>query len=94
VNDEILASALPPLVEASDLGLRTVWILWVPDHLTMWSVVEERWTEMNFRGINPTEDLETDLDGLAVLQRAEARFLQEVGSEHISPYIFRLTASE
>lgn len=94
VNDEILASALPPLAEASDLGLRTVWILWVPDHLTMWSIVEERWTEMNFRGVNPTEDLETDLDGLAVLQRAEARFLQEVGSEHSSPYIFRLTDSE
>jgi hypothetical protein len=92
VNDEILASALPPLADASDLGLRTVWVLWVPDHLTMWSVVEERWTEMNFRGVNPTEDLETDLDGLAVLQRAEARFLQEVGSEHNSPYIFRLTS--
>lgn len=94
VNEEILASTLTPLAEASDLGLRTVWVLWVPDHLTMWSVVEERWTEMNFRGVNPTEDLEADLDGLAILQRAEARFLQEVGSEQDSPYIFRLTASE
>jgi hypothetical protein len=93
VADSILAPALPPLSGAERLGLDTVWVLWVPDHLTMWSTAEGRWTEMMFRSIDPDEGAATDLDGLAVLQAAEGAFLRRLGIDE-SPYLFRIAFSQ
>ena len=94
VTDDMVAPGLKPLSEAADMDLHTVWVLWVPDHLTMWSVAEQRWTEMFFRAINPDEDVASRPDGLAMLQAAEATYLRRVGAKGGSPYLFRLTTSD
>jgi hypothetical protein len=83
-----IAAVLDPLDTEAD----TVWVLWVPDHLTVWSRHDGRWTDLVFNAINPDEAMSTEPDGLSVLQDAEVRLLGAAGLRSDSPYLFRLSA--
>jgi len=87
-DEPLLAHHLDPLVDV--VGADTVWVLWAPYCLTMWSARDARWVNLLFTAVNPDEDYHADMDGLDVLQRAEAEFLHQAGSDANSPYIFRL----
>ena len=89
IDQPLLAHRLPPLAIAAELQLSTVWVLWVPDHLTMWSTTRDRWTEMLFRVFDPDHP-EAGAGPLSVLQEAEAEFLDASGLKG-SPYLFGLS---
>ncbi|MEV4139345.1 hypothetical protein AB0J72_45180 [Dactylosporangium sp. NPDC049742] len=83
-----IGAALAPL----DLSVDTVWVLWVPDHLTVWSRTDDSWTDLMFTAINPDEEVPTAPDSLSILQDAETHLLGEAGHRTGSPYLFRLSA--
>jgi hypothetical protein len=86
----LLAHHLDPLVDV--VGADTVWVLFAPYSLTMWSAVDARWVNLLFDAVNQDEDYQADMDGLDVLQHVESEFLRQTGSKTNSPYIFRLNA--
>lgn len=79
----VIARALPALPVSN---LDTVWVLWVPDHLTMWSQVVHSWTDLFFN----TGSME-EAPLLSVLQDAESDFLSGISYRNGSPYLFGLT---
>jgi hypothetical protein len=72
----------------------TVWVLWVPNHVTMWSRESSEWTDLWFGAINPDEDMPEDWKSLAPLQAVESDYLDAIGVSTGSPYLYRLTAEE
>jgi hypothetical protein len=79
----IIGPLLPPL---SDIGeLNTVWVLWVPDHLAVWSHECQTWISV----MVSLDDVSADR--LSPLQVAEARFLDSRGDKGSSPYLFTLS---
>ena len=87
-DEPLLAHHLDPLVDV--VGADTVWVLWAPHCLTMWSARDARWVNLLFTAVNQDEDYQADMDGLDVLQGVEAEFLRQTESGTNSPYIFRL----
>jgi len=87
--DHPLGPLLPKLTDLHEID--TVWMLWVPGVLTVWSKSTEGWTDLMFNGMNPDEQLPDDL---TALQAAEARFLELSGHEDGSPYLFGISDSE
>jgi hypothetical protein len=84
----LLAHHLDPLVDV--VGVDTVWVLWAPDCLTMWSAQDARWVNLIFTAVNQDESYQADLGGFDVLQHAEAEFLCQTENKTNSPYIYRL----
>ncbi|SCL26426.1 hypothetical protein GA0070616_3305 [Micromonospora nigra] len=82
----IIGPALAPL----DVDADTVWVLWVPDHLVVWSRREGRWTDLLFNGMDRDEMTAARSESLAVLQEVELKFLADVGYQAGSPYLFGL----
>ena len=79
-----------PLLDA-DVDLDTLWVLWHPATLTMWSRAEQRWTDVLFdvESDGPREVLESN----DALQAAEAAFLAAIAYEgEPSPWQFRVTS--
>ncbi|GAA1619024.1 hypothetical protein GCM10009733_014220 [Nonomuraea maheshkhaliensis] len=70
-------------------GLDSIWVLWVPDHLSVWSKRLGGWTDLIFTAANPDEDHEPRL---SVLQDAEAVFLEAIDYRKGSPYNFGFNA--
>jgi hypothetical protein len=68
-------------------GVDSVWVLWVPDHLTMWSREKRGWIDLMFNAINPDESHPQDLSPLQV---AEVRFLDARADKGGSPYLFTI----
>lgn len=90
VTHPIVAPLLEPLPDVTRLD--TVWVLWVPDHLTMWSRNKSVWTEMFFRAATKDEVIHGPHAELSVLQDAESEFLARVRPSYGSPYLFGLVA--
>jgi hypothetical protein len=91
IENDVIGPLLDPPEGVDDLA--TVWVLWVPDHLTMWSRGDHEWIDLFFRAATPEELRDHDPDRLAVLQEAEAYYLERVGHSDRSPYLFRLSSS-
>jgi hypothetical protein len=91
IENDVIGPLLDPPEGVDDLA--TVWVLWVPDHLTMWSRGDHEWIDLFFRAATPEELRDHDPDRLAVLQEAEAYYLERVGRSDRSPYLFRLSSS-
>jgi hypothetical protein len=85
---------LPPMPD--DINLDSVWVLWVPDHLTMWSRAEQQWTEMMFLAFDPEDPVDADASyhDLSVLQAASLRLLSRIRPGVADPYVFGLTTKE
>jgi hypothetical protein len=60
----------------------SVWILWSPTHLVVWSTEHQEWTNLMFGG-NPN-DVAPSHDEL--LQQIELEFLEQTNNPKGSPY--------
>jgi hypothetical protein len=82
---------LGPYLEAlEDVGeLDTVWMLWHPHHLVVWSREHHEWINLLFGGMNPDEEP----PDLPVLE-AEQDFLTRIGHTDPSPYWFAVSYQE
>ncbi len=87
LQETIIAHHLDPLNDVHDID--SLWVLWVPNHITLWSAQDHRWTNLIVNAINPDEDMEVDM--LSVLQDVENKYLAKVGHTGGSPYLFGLT---
>ncbi|TCB91601.1 hypothetical protein E0H26_25265 [Micromonospora zingiberis] len=83
VESALMAPHLSPL--PPDIHLDTVWILWFPDHLTMWSRERREWIELVFNTYDPSHLEESDL---SVLQQFSSEFLTILGYSGGDPYYF------
>jgi hypothetical protein len=81
----VLGPLLPDMDDLHEIDY--VWVLWVPEHLTLWSKRERGWTDLIFWATNPDEDVSSELP---ILQAAELRFLDARGDEGLSPYMFMI----
>jgi hypothetical protein len=82
----VIGPLLDPLEEVG--ALASVWVLWVPDHLTMWSTGDREWVELFFRAASREEVLAREPDRLGVLQEAEGYYLERLAHGGGSPYRF------
>ena len=53
LTEPVIGMYLDPLEDVSDLD--TVWVLWAPDHLTVWSYARHEWINLLFDNMNPDE---------------------------------------
>ena len=82
---------LPKLSPTVDLD--SLWILWHPDKLAMWSRVDQRWTDVLFALLhNPPHTSPEDSD--TSLQDAEAAFLTAINYKLDSPWQFGFSAAD
>jgi hypothetical protein len=91
IEHPVIGPLLDPLEGVGDLA--SVWVLWVPDHLTMWSRGDHEWVDLFFGAATLEDVLARELDRLAVLQEAEGYYLTRVGHVGRSPYRFGLSSS-
>lgn len=89
LHHNVIASFLEPLNDIS--GVDTVWVLWVPDHMTMWSRYSGSWTDMLFGVMDPEDVTQQNPGEPNALQQAEQYFLTRIGNEGESPYIFGIS---
>ncbi|WP_157517578.1 hypothetical protein [Micromonospora rifamycinica] len=90
-----IGAALAPA--AIHPALDTLWVLWVPDHLTVWCTKDQTWTDLLFTGANLDEPPEAGRSPLAVLQEAESDFLAAVAGHSgytDSPYLYEIARSQ
>jgi hypothetical protein len=87
-KSDLMAQHMP--VPPPELDLDTVWVLWIPDSLTMWSQERGEWIELIFSAFNPDE--KNDLGTLPILQEIGLTFADAVGHIGGDPYIFSLSA--
>jgi hypothetical protein len=87
----VIAHTLEPLED--DSGIDSVWILWAPSHLVVWSAAERTWTNLIFNG-GDLQDVDFDDEsGLDFLQQIEQHFLEQTSQTGGSPYVFGLVAA-
>jgi hypothetical protein len=90
IEHAVIGPLLGPMEGVDDL--HSVWVLWAPDHLTVWSRNEHEWIDLLFRAATPEEARSRDPEQLAVLQEVESHFLARLGHTRGSPYRFGLSA--
>ena len=84
----IIGHRLPDV--AASVELDTLWVLWHPGMLAMWSQVDRRWTDILFDGHDPSQQARaSDLDAL---QEAEEAFLIAIDHPGDSPWRFGLSS--
>ncbi|MFI5591108.1 hypothetical protein ACIA5G_39075 [Amycolatopsis sp. NPDC051758] len=93
VLDVVIAHHLEPLTDLPG-SVDAVWMLFAPTHLVVWSVVENRWTNLLFKaadtpGQPPPPGAE---DGLEFLVAVDEEFRRLIGDDSPSPYAFKLIA--
>jgi hypothetical protein len=79
ITSYLIGPHLDPLENVEDLG--TVWVLWDPHHLTVWSSDQHEWINLLFDCVTPDEIAERSWKPipLATLQEAEQYFLKRTG---------------
>jgi hypothetical protein len=89
LTEYVIGPYLDPLEDVGDLD--TVWVLWAPDHLTVWSDDGHEWINLLFDVLNPDEAAERSQKPslLAILQEAEQYFFTRTGYTDGSPYLFK-----
>jgi hypothetical protein len=88
LRDYAMGPYLEPLKDVGDLD--TVWVLWPPHHLTMWSRAHRQWINLMFDLMNPDEKR----GEFPALQAAEMSFLTRTGHTGGSPYLFTASYGE
>ena len=85
----------PHLMALDRSEVDTVWVLWAPEHLTVWSRVKRRWADFLFSAFDSEADEElVDLHERGLLQGVEEYFLDAIGHTRGSPFLFGLAARE
>jgi hypothetical protein len=72
-------------------SLATVWMLWVPGHLTIWSAARHEWIDVI---VCRSPDDGCRPDALTVLQDVEGYFLSKIGHQGVSPFMFGLSVGD
>ena len=85
----IIAPYLTPLSDLEDLD--TVWVLWVPYHVTVWSKRANEWFNVVFTSLDPPD---SDSHGLGDIQDADNYFMSKIGVKNPSPYVFGISADQ
>jgi hypothetical protein len=92
VSSIVMSPHLPPVPTGIDLD--SVWVLWVPDHLTMRSPAEQQWIEMMFHAFDPDDPIDANASyhDPSVLQAASLRLMSKIRPGAADPYAFGLRA--
>jgi hypothetical protein len=93
-KDVVIGPYLDPLEDVEDID--TVWVLWPPHHLVMWSSERHEWMNLMFDALNQDEVSARQQRPIAlpVLLEAEQDFLTRTGRTDRSPYFFEVTFGE
>ena len=93
-KDVVIGPYLDPLEDVEDID--TVWVLWPPHHLVMWSSERHEWMNLMFDAMNQDEVSARQQRPIAlpVLLEAEQDFLTRTGRTDRSPYFFEVTFGE
>lgn len=89
VDNVFISHLLDPLSDID--GVDTVWILWAPDTIVVYSSEYQRWADLVF-GYTEEELSSSPDNELALLQQVEMDFLDRTGNSDGSPYLFSLRA--
>jgi len=94
LSDYVIGPHLDPLEDVPDVD--TVWVLWPPHHLAMWSRERHAWVNLMFEAMNPEEATtwRHRPNPIPVLLEAEQYFLSRSGSADQSPYFFTASYEE
>ncbi|WP_147468334.1 hypothetical protein [Corallococcus interemptor] len=88
IQHPVLGPVLPDLGYLCEVD--SVWVLWAPDRLAMWSTKEQGWIDLLFGGMNEDDEI----SDLPPLQDAEVRFLNARGDKDGSPYLFKISTAK
>lgn len=90
-NEVFISHTLNRLPDIGDVD--AVWLLFAPTHLVFWSTRDQRWSDFLFTGAEPNDadSLYGVGEQMTFLQDVEALFLEEIGHDKGSPYLFSLT---
>jgi hypothetical protein len=70
-------------------GLDSLWVLFAPSCLVLWSASTQRWTNLIFQAYWPGEDAPGgDDEDLDLLQQVDMEFLNQAGTPKMSPYVY------
>ncbi|MFI7541385.1 hypothetical protein [Actinoplanes sp. NPDC049599] len=86
---DVMAPHMPSM--PAEVVLDSVWILWFPDHLTVWSRATSDWTELFFRAFRE-DDFDSEIADPSVLQAASSRLLSRIRPGASDPYLFGFSA--
>ncbi|MFL6162357.1 MAG: hypothetical protein ACJ74U_09015 [Jatrophihabitantaceae bacterium] len=88
----VIGHVLPRLSPGVDLD--TLWVLWHPGILAMWSRDQQRWTDIMF-DIDENPPQRTRSPGeLDPLQQAESTYLAAINYEGGSPWLFKFSSGD
>lgn len=88
----VMAHLLEPLTDVE--GIDSVWVLWAPTHLVVWSVENQQWTDVLFGGANSGDVAPDHDERFDLFQQIELEFLRQTNNPKGSPYVFGLTAGQ
>jgi hypothetical protein len=92
LTEIVVAHLLEPLNDLHDIA--TVWLLWAPSHLVVWSTTTQTWTNLMFTAADTPDDPNLHLDpSLELLQHIEDEFLTRIGRTDGSPYLFSFSVA-
>ncbi|MGH3626519.1 MAG: hypothetical protein ACRDRL_03615 [Sciscionella sp.] len=90
-ENKLIAHLLEPLADLD--GIDSVWVLWAPTHLVVWSSEHQEWTNLIFDAIDPSDAIPSRNESIELLQQVELEFLTHTNCPKQSPYVFDLTAA-
>ena len=90
-ENKLIAHLLEPLRDLD--GIDSVWFLWAPTHLVVWSSEHREWTNLIFDAIDPSDATPSHEESIELLQHVELEFLKQTNYPKQSPYVFSLTAT-
>jgi hypothetical protein len=88
----LIAHLLEPLSGLDDID--SVWVLWAPTHLVVWSSEHQEWTNLLFEAIDPSDAPPSRDRSIELLQQVEVEFLKQTNYPRESPYVFSLTTAD
>ncbi|MCU1377891.1 MAG: hypothetical protein JWN29_874, partial [Acidimicrobiales bacterium] len=69
-------------------GIDGLFVLWVPDQLTVWCAATDCWWQLLFEVFDPMDPPERADPDLALLQEAECELMAGIGYGEVTPYLF------
>jgi len=90
-KSQLIAHLLDPIDDLG--GIDSMWVLWAPTHLVVWSSEHRQWTNLIFSAIDPSSTIPDRDESIELLQQVELEFLKKTNYSGQSPYVFSLTAA-
>ncbi|WP_405734964.1 hypothetical protein OG607_41540 [Streptomyces sp. NBC_01537] len=90
--DPLIAHTLAAPTLADEID--AMWVFFAPSHLVVWSVIDQRWTQLllgSFKEDGTAPEVDS---GMELLQHYEALFLERAGIDRPSPFYYSLGTGE